>query len=177
MATTNLYSFISSSPLLVDSPSHTIPCFSSSISRFLTLRIATSLRLSSRFPAIDFRSSSRSLTTSVAVMLPGNSVLSDVYATGISTVVAFSCLGFWGEIGKRGIFDQVEYSTHIPTLIHALIPWVCIFFFWSLARFCNFWYKQYKLWVVALLGNGINGEDNKQILAQEILMWIETYLG
>lgn len=42
-----------------------------------------------------------------AVMFQENSVLSDVCATGISGVVAFSCLGFWGEIGKRGIFDQV----------------------------------------------------------------------
>ncbi|KAL1197219.1 Farnesol kinase [Cardamine amara subsp. amara] len=120
-------SFISSSPLLlVDSHSLPISCFSSSISRFLTLRITTSLRSSSRFPAIDFRSSSRRLnSSSVAVMLSGNSVLSDVYATGISSIVAFSCLGFWGEIGKRGIFDQklIRKFVHINIGLVFMLCW------------------------------------------------------
>ena len=94
-----------SSLLLVDSSSS---CFFSPIPRFLTLRIATTTTLRSTTSTLLRRAPSRrSLTSSLAVMFPDNSVLSDVCASGITSVVAVSCLGFWGEIGKRGIFDQV----------------------------------------------------------------------
>lgn len=111
-----LCSFISSPP--VDSSSSlAVPCFFSPIPRLLTLRISTSLTSGPRLPATDFRRSPLSLTSSLAVMLPENAVLSDVCATGIACLVAFSCLGFWGEIGKRGILDQVlSNSIHICTL-------------------------------------------------------------
>ncbi|KAL0673264.1 hypothetical protein Bca4012_001245 [Brassica carinata] len=108
MSTNKSFSLILSSPLIVDSPSSSsslaVPCFFS----------PTSLKPSSAsLPATYFRrySHPRSLTSSLAaLMFPENSVLSDVCATGISGVVAFSCLGFWGEIGKRGIFDQYVLS-------------------------------------------------------------------
>lgn len=99
-----------SSLVLVDSSS----CFFSPIPRFLTLRIATTTALRSAATFTLRRSPShRSLTPSLAVMFPDNSVLSDVCASGITSVVAVSCLGFWGEIGKRGFFDQVPNNNTI----------------------------------------------------------------
>ncbi|KAG7613467.1 hypothetical protein ISN44_As05g053800 [Arabidopsis suecica] len=109
-------SFISSP--LVDSPPSL--AFFSPIPRFLTVRIATSFRSSSRFPATKIRKSSLA-----AVMFPENSVLSDVCAFGVTSIVAFSCLGFWGEIGKRGIFDQklIRKLVHINIGLVFMLCW------------------------------------------------------
>uniref|UniRef100_A0A1J3H442 Putative phytol kinase 2, chloroplastic n=1 Tax=Noccaea caerulescens TaxID=107243 RepID=A0A1J3H442_NOCCA len=119
-----LCSFISSPP--VDSSSSlAVPCFFSPIPRLLTLRISTSLTSTPRLPATDFRRSPRSLTSSLAVMLPENAVLSDVCATGIACLVAFSCLGFWGEIGKRGFLDQklIRKLVHINIGLVFMLCW------------------------------------------------------
>ncbi|KAG2297436.1 hypothetical protein Bca52824_044105 [Brassica carinata] len=123
MSTNKSFSLILSSPLIVDSPSSSsslaVPCFFS----------PTSLKPSSAsLPATYFRrySHPRSLTSSLAaLMFPENSVLSDVCATGISGVVAFSCLGFWGEIGKRGIFDQklIRKLVHINIGLVFILCW------------------------------------------------------
>ncbi|KAF2615276.1 hypothetical protein F2Q70_00007844 [Brassica cretica] len=123
MYTNKSFSLILSSPLIVDSPSSSsslaVPCFFS----------PTSLKPSSAsLPATYFRrySHPRSLTSSLAaLMFPENSVLSDVCATGISGVVAFSCLGFWGEIGKRGIFDQklIRKLVHINIGLVFILCW------------------------------------------------------
>ncbi|XP_013628806.1 PREDICTED: probable phytol kinase 2, chloroplastic isoform X4 [Brassica oleracea var. oleracea] len=120
---TKSFSLILSSPLIVDSPSSSsslaVPCFFS----------PTSLKPSSAsLPATYFHrySHPRSLTSSLAALMsPENSVLSDVCATGISGVVAFSCLGFWGEIGKRGIFDQklIRKLVHINIGLVFILCW------------------------------------------------------
>ncbi|XP_009132038.2 farnesol kinase, chloroplastic-like [Brassica rapa] len=123
---TKSFSHILSSPLIVDSPSPSssssslaVPCFFS----------PTSLKSSSAsLQATYFHrySHPRSLTSSLAaVMFPENSVLSDVCATGISGVVAFSCLGFWGEVGKRGIFDQklIRKLVHINIGLVFILCW------------------------------------------------------
>jgi farnesol kinase len=59
------------------------------------------------------------------VMFPENSVLSDVCAFGVTSIVAFSCLGFWGEIGKRGIFDQklIRKLVHINIGLVFMLCW------------------------------------------------------
>ncbi|CAD5335258.1 unnamed protein product [Arabidopsis thaliana] len=58
-------------------------------------------------------------------MFPENSVLSDVCAFGVTSIVAFSCLGFWGEIGKRGIFDQklIRKLVHINIGLVFMLCW------------------------------------------------------
>ncbi|XP_010520194.1 PREDICTED: farnesol kinase, chloroplastic-like [Tarenaya hassleriana] len=90
----------------VDSSSLSLPRFPSPIVPSLPLHFATRCTFRARFPLTTSRISRRSLTPSLAVMFPDNPVLSDVCASGITTVIAFACLRFWGEFGKRGIFDQ-----------------------------------------------------------------------
>ncbi|EFH40840.1 hypothetical protein ARALYDRAFT_332145 [Arabidopsis lyrata subsp. lyrata] len=107
-------SFISSP--LVDSPPSlaNIPRFFSPIPRFLT----TSFRSSSRFPATEIRKSTRSLTTS-------SSTRRHACAFGITSIVAFSCLGFWGEIGKRDLLDQklIRKLVHINIGLVFMLCW------------------------------------------------------
>ncbi|CAN7067282.1 hypothetical protein IGI04_040866 [Brassica rapa subsp. trilocularis] len=113
-----------SSLLLVDSSSSS--CFFSPIPRFLTLPISPTTTLRSTTSTLLRRSPShRSLTSSFAVMFPDNSVLSDVCASGITSVVAVSCLGFWGEIGKRGFFDQklIRKLVHINIGLVFMLCW------------------------------------------------------
>ncbi|KAG2299718.1 hypothetical protein Bca52824_036190 [Brassica carinata] len=113
---------ISSLVLIDSSPT----CFFSPIPRFLTLRTATTTTLGSKTSTLR-RSPPphRSLPSSLAVMFPDNSVLSDVCASGITSVVAVSCLGFWGEIGKRGIFDQklIRKLVHINIGLVFMLCW------------------------------------------------------
>ncbi|CAH8360520.1 unnamed protein product [Eruca vesicaria subsp. sativa] len=117
-------SISSSSLVLVDSSSS--PSFFSPIPRFLTLRIAPTTTLRSTTSTLR-RSplTHRSLSSSLAVMFPDNSVLSDVCASGITSVVAVSCLGFWGEIGKRGFFDQklIRKLVHINIGLVFMLCW------------------------------------------------------
>ncbi|KAJ4875209.1 hypothetical protein Rs2_40227 [Raphanus sativus] len=112
-----------SSLLLVDSSSS---CFVPPVPRFLTLRIAPTTTL--RPTTTTLRRSpppQRSLPSALAVMFPDNSVLSDVCASGITSVVAVSCLGFWGEIGKRGIFEQklIRKLVHINIGLVFMLCW------------------------------------------------------
>lgn len=51
----------------------------------------------------------RNLTSLTASMLPENPVLNDVCITALAGGFALSLLRFWGEIGNRGIFDQVFF--------------------------------------------------------------------
>ncbi|XP_010483456.1 PREDICTED: farnesol kinase, chloroplastic [Camelina sativa] len=115
-ASINLCSFISTPclPFFFSSP---IP------PRFLTLRIPTT---SSRFlKTTDSRRRSSSLAAAAAVMFPENSVLSDLSACGISGIIAFSCLTFWGEIGKRRFFDQklIRKLVHINIGLVFMLCW------------------------------------------------------
>ncbi|CAN8253199.1 unnamed protein product [Cochlearia groenlandica] len=117
-------------PIVDSPPPLAVSCFFffSPFPRFLSVKIATTFRSSSRLSTTtdSSRSHPRSLTPPLAaVMLPENSVLSDVCATGISSFVAFSCLGFWGEIGKRGILDQklIRKLVHINIGIVFMLCW------------------------------------------------------
>ncbi|XP_010426391.1 PREDICTED: farnesol kinase, chloroplastic-like [Camelina sativa] len=59
-------------------------------------------------------------------MFPKNTVLSDISACGIFGIITFSCLRFWGEIGKRGgIFDQklIRKFVHINIGLVFLLCW------------------------------------------------------
>ncbi|XP_023639249.1 farnesol kinase, chloroplastic [Capsella rubella] len=58
-------------------------------------------------------------------MFPKNSVVTDSSACGIFGVITFSCLSFWGEIGKRGILDQklIRKLVHINIGLVFLLCW------------------------------------------------------
>ena len=47
------------------------------------------------------------LTSPSALMLPQNPVAGDICAAALTGAAALSLLRFWGEIAKRGFFDQV----------------------------------------------------------------------
>jgi len=49
--------------------------------------------------------------------------VSDFVATGISGVVAFSCLGLFKETAKRGLFDQVSLDSRN---LEFLLRWVVL---------------------------------------------------
>jgi farnesol kinase len=46
-------------------------------------------------------------------MLHHDPFVSDLFATAISGVVAFSCFRLWEKIAKRRLFDQVSLNTSI----------------------------------------------------------------
>ncbi|XP_010412644.1 PREDICTED: farnesol kinase, chloroplastic-like [Camelina sativa] len=76
------------------------------------------------------RSRSFLFTRQPAVMFPKNTVLSDISACGIFGIITFSCLSFWGEIGKRGgIFDQklIRKLVHINIGLVFLLCWRPLF--------------------------------------------------
>ncbi|XP_058198808.1 farnesol kinase, chloroplastic [Rhododendron vialii] len=65
----------------------------------------TTLRFFSAATAVSRRRNLASVPAA-ASMLSENPVVSDIIAAGISGGIALSLLRFWGEIAKRGIFDQ-----------------------------------------------------------------------
>lgn len=60
----------------------------------------------------------RNLSSPAAVMLPGNSVVSDICAAVLSGGIALSLLRVFEETAKRGLFDQVntEIRLSLPTI-------------------------------------------------------------
>lgn len=60
-----------------------------------------------RFRVPNGRRGREGLTSPSAFMLPQNPVVSDICAAALTGGAALSLLRFWGEIAKRGFFDQV----------------------------------------------------------------------
>jgi farnesol kinase len=58
-------------------------------------------------------------------MLSENPVVSDILAAGISGGIALSLLRFWGEIAKRGIFDQklIRKLVHVSVGLVFMLCW------------------------------------------------------
>ncbi|KAK1578046.1 hypothetical protein Q3G72_027113 [Acer saccharum] len=78
------------------------------ISRISRLSFASSAFRFAAVTSTNFPKSRRDImtSTSAAMLLPENPVLSDIGASAVSALVAFSSLRLWEETAKRDLFDR-----------------------------------------------------------------------
>ncbi|PIA32423.1 hypothetical protein AQUCO_04500194v1 [Aquilegia coerulea] len=132
MATTTTTNFVN----LFFSSSNKIPNRSTQRKILINRRTQPSLTnnkfLSLSLPSFfSFSSSSvethryRNLTSPSVLMFSDNLVINDYCATAAAGTTAFSLLLFWGQIGKRGVFDQklIRKFVHISIGLVFMLFW------------------------------------------------------